>query len=85
MSEDASGLTFEEWDPIKDADDSQTPAAMIINSSELRGADFNLQEVILQRLRWRRAREDACAVRGCASSRVWDERDLFSHQKMTTN
>ena len=46
VSEDASGLTFEEWDPTKDADDSQTPAAMIINSSELRGADFNLQEVI---------------------------------------
>jgi len=46
VSEDASGLTFEEWDPTKDPDDSQTPAAMIINSSELRGADFNLQEVI---------------------------------------
>ena len=46
MSEDASGLTFEEWDPIKDVDQSQTPAPMIINSSELRGADFNLQEVI---------------------------------------
>ena len=35
--EDASGLTFEEWDPTKDADDSQPPAPMIINSSELRG------------------------------------------------
>jgi len=44
--EDASGLTFEEWDPIKDADDSHTPVPMIINSSEFRGADFNLQEVI---------------------------------------
>ena len=33
-------------DPIKDADDSQTPVPMIINSSELRGAAFNLQEVI---------------------------------------
>ena len=44
--EDASGLTFEEWDPTKDADDSQPPAPMIINSSELRGAGFNLQEVI---------------------------------------
>ena len=44
--EDASGLTFEEWDPTKDADDSQPPAPMIINSSEFRGADFNLQEVI---------------------------------------
>ena len=37
---------FEEWDPTKDADDSQPPAPMIINSSELRGADFNLQEGI---------------------------------------
>ena len=44
--EDTSGLTFEEWDPTKDADDSQPPAPMIINSSELRGAGFNLQEVI---------------------------------------
>ena len=42
VDEDAGGLTFEEWDPIKDADDSQTPVPMIINSSELRGA----QEVI---------------------------------------
>jgi len=46
VDEDAAGLTFEEWDPIKDADDSQTPVPMIINSSELRGAGFNLQEVI---------------------------------------
>jgi hypothetical protein len=37
---------FEEWDPTKDADDSQSPATMIINSSELRGAGFNLQEGI---------------------------------------
>jgi len=44
--EDASGLTFEEWDPMKDADDSQTPVAIIINSSELRGTEFNLQEII---------------------------------------
>ena len=35
VDEDAAGLTFEEWDPIKDADDSQTPVPMIINSSEL--------------------------------------------------
>jgi len=46
VDEDAAGLTFEEWDPIKDADDSQTPVPMIINSSKLRGAGFNLQEVI---------------------------------------
>ena len=44
--EDALGLTFEEWDPTKDADDSQPLVPMIINASELRGAGFNLQEVI---------------------------------------
>ena len=37
MVEDASGLTCEEWDPTKDADDSQPPA---------RDSSFNLQEVI---------------------------------------
>jgi len=46
VDEDAAGLIFEKWDPIKDADDSQTPVPMIIKSSELRGAGFNLQEVI---------------------------------------
>jgi len=46
VDEDTAGLTFEESDPIKDADDSQTPVPMIINSSELRGAGFNIQEVI---------------------------------------
>ena len=37
---------LEEWDPTKDIDNSQPPVPMIINSSELRGAGFNLQEVI---------------------------------------
>ena len=48
MDDDASGLTFEEWDPTADVDDTvtQSPAAMIINSSELRGAGFNLKEVL---------------------------------------
>ena len=46
VAEDASGLTFEEWDPTKDVDNSQPPVPMIINSSQLRGAGFNLQEVI---------------------------------------
>ena len=46
MDDDASGLTFEEWDPTADVDDTQPPAAMIINSSELRGAGFNLKEVL---------------------------------------
>ena len=46
MDEDASGLTFEEWDPSEDTDASQTPVAMIVNSSELCDADFDLREVI---------------------------------------
>ena len=46
VDEDASGLTFEEWDPSADTDASQAPVAMIVNSSELRAADFDLREVI---------------------------------------
>ena len=46
MQEDASGLTFEEWDPIKDANASQELVAMLINSSELRATSFTLKEVI---------------------------------------
>ena len=46
VDDDASGLTFEEWDPTADVDDTQPPAAMIINSSELRGPVFNLKEVL---------------------------------------
>ena len=38
MDEDASGLTFEEWDPAQAVDKSQEPAPMIINSSQLRAA-----------------------------------------------
>ena len=44
--ESTSSLTFEEWDPTKDAEESQPPVPMIINLSELRSAGFNLQEVI---------------------------------------
>ncbi len=36
VDEDASGLTFEEWDPSADTDASEAPVAMIVNSSELR-------------------------------------------------
>ena len=46
MDEDVSGLTFEEWDPSGDTDASQTPVTMIVNSSELRSAGFDLREVI---------------------------------------
>ncbi len=46
MDEDASGLTFEEWDPSADTDVSQVPVEMIVNSSELCDSDFDLREVI---------------------------------------
>jgi hypothetical protein len=36
VDEDASGLTFEEWDPSSDTDASEAPVAMIVNSSEMR-------------------------------------------------
>jgi hypothetical protein len=43
-------LTFEEWDPSADTDVSQAPVAMIVNSTDLRAADFDVREVILQQL-----------------------------------
>jgi hypothetical protein len=46
VDEDASGLTFEEWDPSSDTDTSQTPVAMIVNSSELSSCGFDVREVI---------------------------------------
>ena len=46
VDEDASGLTFEEWDPSADTDTSEAPVAMIVNSSELRAAGFDLREVL---------------------------------------
>jgi len=46
MEEDASGLTFEEWNQTQDANASQPPVAMLINSLELRAAGFSLKEMI---------------------------------------
>jgi hypothetical protein len=46
VDEDVSGLTFEEWDPSADTDVSEAPVAMIVNSSELCTAGFDLREVI---------------------------------------
>ncbi len=45
VDEDASGLTFEEWDPSADTDASEAPVAMIVNSSEVCAAGFELREV----------------------------------------
>ncbi len=46
VDEDTSGLTFEEWDPSTDTDASEAPVAMIVISSELCVAGFDLREVI---------------------------------------
>jgi hypothetical protein len=46
VDEDASGLTFEEWDPSTDTDASQDPVTMIVNSTELCDVGFDLREVI---------------------------------------
>ncbi len=35
VDEDASGLTFEEWEPSADTDASEAPVAMFVNSSDL--------------------------------------------------
>ncbi len=43
MDEIASGLTFEEWVPLVA---SEAPVAIIVNSSEMRTAGFDLREVI---------------------------------------
>ena len=43
---DASGLTFVEWDPAKDADPDAPPVAMLVNSSEVRNAGFKLKQVV---------------------------------------
>ena len=54
-------MTFEEWDPSKDADPNQAPVAMIINSSELRAAGFKLRELLPPELE--------AAARGSARTR----------------
>ena len=45
VADDTSGLTFQEWDPSVGTDDTSAPVAMLVNSSELRAADFPLAEV----------------------------------------
>jgi hypothetical protein len=44
VDEDDSGLTFEEWDPSADTDASEAPVEMIVNSSELHAASYDLRE-----------------------------------------
>ncbi len=50
VADDVSGLTFQEWDPSSGSDDTSAPVAMLVNSSELRAADFPLTEVRGKRL-----------------------------------
>ncbi len=45
VTDDLSGLTFQEWDPSTGTDDTSAPVAMLVNSSELRAADFPLAEL----------------------------------------
>jgi hypothetical protein len=45
VPDDLSGLTFQEWDPSAGSDDTSAPVAMLVNSSEMRVADFPLEEV----------------------------------------
>jgi hypothetical protein len=42
VADDLSGLTFQEWDP---STGTSAPVEMLVNSSELRVADFSLVEV----------------------------------------
>jgi hypothetical protein len=45
VADDVSRLTFQEWDPSAGSDDTSDPVSMLVNSSELRAADFPLTEV----------------------------------------
>jgi hypothetical protein len=45
VADDLSGLTFQEWDPSAGSDDTIVPVEMLVNSIELRAADFHLTEV----------------------------------------
>ena len=63
MTENDSGLTFEEWDQSEDTDDSQAPVAMIVNSNQLRASDFELREVIPLQLEEKCVESDVRAAR----------------------
>ncbi len=75
VDEDASGLTFEEWNPAQAVDTSQEPAPMIINSSQLRAAGFKLDKVIPPQLEaaapsgMRTRDAGLCQLRGMGSAR----------------
>jgi hypothetical protein len=45
VADDLSGLTFQEWDPSVGTDDTSVPVAILVNSRDLRTADFPLTQV----------------------------------------
>ena len=45
VTDDLSGLTFQEWDPSEGTDNTSAPVVMVVNSIDLRSADFHLEEV----------------------------------------
>jgi hypothetical protein len=62
VDEDTSGLTFEEWDPSTDTDASEAPVAIMVNSSELCSAGFDLREVIPMQLEAARGGQCTCGA-----------------------
>jgi hypothetical protein len=82
-ADDWSGLTYQEWDPSAGSDDTRAPVAMLVNSSELRTADFPLMEVSplqLDAVTRRDRRTRGAAVR---SFRMWVTVRLYSPWKTT--
>ena len=45
VTDDLSGLTFQEWDPSTGTDDTSAPVLMFVNSNEMCVTDFHLVEV----------------------------------------
>ena len=83
VADDLSGLTFQEWDPSAGTDDTSAPVAMLVNSSELRAADFHLAEV--RPLQLDSVARGGRRTRGAAvrSFRVWATVRLYSPWKTT--
>ncbi len=46
VAHDLLGLTFQEWVPSTGTDDTSSPVAMLVNSSELRVADLYREKKI---------------------------------------
>ena len=89
VDEDASGLTFEEWDPAQAVDKSQEPASMIINSCQLRAAGSKLDKVIPPQLEaaarsgMRTRGAGLCQLRGMGSERFVLNVDLNTEFRYT--